>query len=162
MVSLQQASNWCRQTHTKPVWRLNIPDWLLQTTKGLSSSSSSSSQKIKRVESIDHIAVQYWVVVKAVHLCASRELTLKEYSFLSEPYDYSHSFMQRPVHPSFGPVKPLWTGSKIWVDGFWTGKKIKAQKRYSKTGDIVNYALQVSVNGVTCMFIVNFSSSDTF
>ena len=38
----------------------------------------------------------------------------------------------------------------------WTGrnmgeKKMKEQKRSSKTIDIVSYALEVSVNGVTCV-----------
>ena len=32
----------------------------------------------------------------------------------------------------------------------------------SKTIDIVSYALQVSVNGVTCVFVVHSRSSDTF
>ena len=39
------------------------------------------------------------------------------------------------------------------------GKKIKVQKRSSKTIDIDSY---VSVNGVTCMFVVHFRSSETF
>ena len=36
------------------------------------------------------------------------------------------------------------------------------QKRSSKTIDIVSYALEVYVNGVTCVFVVHFRSSDTF
>ena len=36
------------------------------------------------------------------------------------------------------------------------------KKRSSKTIDIVNYALKVSENGVTCVFVVHFKSSDTF
>ena len=39
---------------------------------------------------------------------------------------------------------------------------MKEQKRSSKTIDIVSYALKVSENGVTCMFVVHFRSSDTF
>ena len=39
---------------------------------------------------------------------------------------------------------------------------MKEQKRSSKTIDIVNYASKVSVNGVTCVFVVHFRSSDTF
>ena len=42
------------------------------------------------------------------------------------------------------------------------GKKLKEQKRSSKAIDIVSYALKVSVNGVTCVFVVHFSSLDTF
>ena len=34
--------------------------------------------------------------------------------------------------------------------------KMKEQKRCSKTIDIVSYALEVSVNGVTCVFVVHF------
>ena len=49
--------------------------------------------------------------------------------------------MQRPVHPSFGRVKT--------VTDRWTGKKIKELKRSSKS--YVNYALEVSVNGVMCV-----------
>ena len=41
-------------------------------------------------------------------------------------------------------------------DGLWTGKK-----RSSKTIDIVSYALKVSVNGVTCVFVAHFRSSGT-
>ena len=37
-----------------------------------------------------------------------------------------------------------------------------AKKRSSKTVDIVSYALKVSENGVTCVFVVHFRSSDTF
>ena len=41
---------------------------------------------------------------------------------------------------------------------------MKEQKRSSKTIDIVSYALnlKVSENGVTCVFVVHFRSSDTF
>ena len=42
------------------------------------------------------------------------------------------------------------------------GKKMKEQKRSSKTINIVSYDLEVSVNGVTCVFVVHFRSSDTF
>ena len=35
-------------------------------------------------------------------------------------------------------------------------------KKSSKTIDIVCYALKVSENGVTCVFVVHFRSSDTF
>ena len=41
-------------------------------------------------------------------------------------------------------------------------KKMKEQKRSSKTIDIVSYALNVSVNGVTCVFVVHFRFSDRF
>ena len=51
----------------------------------------------------------------------------------------------------------------------WTGrntggrvKKLRSQKRSSKTIDIVIYALKVSVNGVTCVFVVLFRSKKTF
>ena len=43
------------------------------------------------------------------------------------------------------------------VDGY----KMKEQKRSSQTIDIVSYALNVSVDGVTCVFVVHFRS-DTF
>ena len=43
------------------------------------------------------------------------------------------------------------------VDGLW-----RVKKRSSKTVDIVSYALKVSENGVTCVFVVHFRSSDTF
>ena len=45
---------------------------------------------------------------------------------------------------------------EIWVDGCWTGKTIKEQKICSKTIDIVSYALEMSVNGATCVLVVNF------
>ena len=65
--------------------------------------------------------------------------------------------MQRPVHPSFGWEKTV-------VDGRNTGGRVKDEgaKKGSKTIDIFSYALEVSVNGVTCVFIVYFWSSDTF
>ena len=44
----------------------------------------------------------------------------------------------------------------------WTGKKMKEQKQNKqkeiKTIDIVSYALKVSVNGVTSVFVVLFRS----
>ena len=46
--------------------------------------------------------------------------------------------------------------------GAWMGKKMKEQKRCSKTIDIVSYALEVIVNGVRCVFVAHFRSSDTF
>ena len=49
-----------------------------------------------------------------------------------------------------------------WVEIWWTGKKMKEQKKSSKTIDIVSYALKVGENGVTCVFVVHFRSSDTF
>ena len=51
---------------------------------------------------------------------------------------------------------------EIWVDGWWSGNKIKEQKRSSNTIDIVSYALEVSVNGAPCVFVVHVRSSDTF
>ena len=39
---------------------------------------------------------------------------------------------------------------------------MKEQKTSSKTIDIVIYALEMSVSGVTCVFVVHFRSSDTF
>ena len=50
----------------------------------------------------------------------------------------------------------LWMGRNV-VDG----NKIKEPKRCSKTIDIVSYALEVSVNGVTFVFVVCFRSPDT-
>ena len=47
-----------------------------------------------------------------------------------------------------------------WTGG--TGKEMKEQnKKVSKTID-VSSALEVSVNGVTCVLVVHFQSSDTF
>ena len=42
------------------------------------------------------------------------------------------------------------------------GKKMVEQKRASNTIDIVSYALKVSVDGVTCVFVVHSRTSDTF
>ena len=40
---------------------------------------------------------------------------------------------------------------------------MKEQKNvFSKTIDIVSYALKVSRNGVICVFVVHFRSLDTF
>ena len=36
------------------------------------------------------------------------------------------------------------------------------EQKSSKTIDIVSYALKVSENCVTCVFVVHFRSSDTF
>ena len=44
-----------------------------------------------------------------------------------------------------------------WTAGGWV-KKTKEQKRSSKTIDIVNYALKVSVNGVICVFLAHLRS----
>ena len=48
----------------------------------------------------------------------------------------------------------------------WTGggqvKKMNGQKKSSKTIDVVSYALKVSVNGVICVFVAHFRSSETF
>ena len=43
-----------------------------------------------------------------------------------------------------------------------TCPKNEGAKKASKTIDIVSYALEVSVNGVTCVFVVHVRSSDTF
>ena len=56
--------------------------------------------------------------------------------------------MQRHVHLSFGWVKPLWTGRN--TDG---RIKMKELKGSSKTIEMVSYALEVSVNGVTYMCV---------
>ena len=64
-----------------------------------------------------------------------------------------HSFIEtRP--PVIWMVK-----NEIWVDGWWTGKKVKEQKRSSKTIDIVSYALKVSENGGICVFVAHFRST---
>ena len=67
-----------------------------------------------------------------------------------------HSLMQRPVHLSFGQVKPF-------VDRYkcgWMGKKIKEQNEFSKMIDMVSYASKVSENG-SCVFVVHFRSPET-
>ena len=46
-----------------------------------------------------------------------------------------HSFMQRPVHPSFGPPVIFWG------------------EMSSTTIGIVSYALKLSVNGITCVCV---------
>ena len=51
----------------------------------------------------------------------------------------------------------LWTGRNM---GGWA-KKLRSKKRSSETIDIGSYALEVGVNGVTCVFVVHFRSSDT-
>ena len=38
----------------------------------------------------------------------------------------------------------------------------KGAKKFPKTIDIISCASKVSVNGVTCVFVVHFRSSDTF
>ena len=81
---------------------------------------------------------------------------------VSQCVSVTNSFMQRPVHPSFGWVKPIMDGYKYgWTGGGWV-KNEGAKKRSSKTIYIVSYALKVSVNGVTCVFVVLFRSSGTF
>ena len=50
--------------------------------------------------------------------------------------------MQRPVHQLFGWVKPVWMGRNM-------GGRVK---KSSKIIDIVSYALEMSVNGVICVF----------
>ena len=46
------------------------------------------------------------------------------------------------------------------------GNRVKNEndgsKKYSKTIDIVSYAVKVSGNGVICVFVAHFRSSDTF
>ena len=42
------------------------------------------------------------------------------------------------------------------------GVKKEGAKKSSKAIDIVMYVLKVSVNGVTCVFVVHLRSSDTF
>ena len=39
---------------------------------------------------------------------------------------------------------------------------MKEGRRSAKTIDIASYALKVSVNGVICVFVAHFRSSDTF
>ena len=39
-------------------------------------------------------------------------------------------------------------------DGWCTSKKMKEEKKSSKTIDMVSYALKVSVNGVMCLLIL--------
>ena len=39
---------------------------------------------------------------------------------------------------------------------------MKVQKRFSKNVDIVSCDLKVNENGVPCVFVVHFRSSDTF
>ena len=46
--------------------------------------------------------------------------------------------------------------------GGWVTKLRSNKEQSSKTIDIVSYASKVSVNGVTCVFVVHFRSSDTF
>ena len=49
------------------------------------------------------------------------------------------------------------------VEIWWTGKKMKEQKKRSSSSiDTVSYALDVSVNGVICVFVAHFRSSGTF
>ena len=77
---------------------------------------------------------------------------LKEAKICTFSGDYV-SFMQIPVHLSFGRVKTLWTGSNI------SGQvQNKEQERSSKIRDIVSYALKM---GVTCVFVVSTKNMST-
>ena len=67
--------------------------------------------------------------------------------------------MQRPVHPSFGQVKPMWTGRNM--GGRVKNGAKKSSKKPINTGS-VSYALEVIVNGILRVFVVLFRSSDTF
>jgi len=49
--------------------------------------------------------------------------------------------MQKPIHPSFGWVKPRCGQVEILV----VEEKMKEQKRFSKIIDIVSYALKMGV-----------------
>ena len=79
--------------------------------------------------------------------------------FIIKYYQQSqyHSRVYAETRP---PV--IWAGknhcgrAEIW------GKKMKEQTKSPKTIDIVSYASKVSVNGVMCVFVVHFRSSDTF
>ena len=44
------------------------------------------------------------------------------------------SFMQGPIHLSFGQVEPIVDGKKYW----WTGKKLRSKKSFPKS-EIVSY-----------------------
>ena len=70
---------------------------------------------------------------------------------------FQHSFMYRPIRPSFGWVKKrLWTGRNV-------GRQVKkGAKKSSKTIEIISYALEVYINGVICVFVAHFRSSGTF
>ena len=61
--------------------------------------------------------------------------------------------MLRPVNPSFGWVKTVVDVQKYG----WMGKKMKGKKYI----DIGSYTLEVSVNGVICVFVVHFRSYQT-
>ena len=66
--------------------------------------------------------------------------------------------MQTPVHPPFGPGKNRCGRVEIWVDGWWTVKKMKEQNKMSpQTIDVVSYAAKMSVNCATCVFVVSTS-----
>ena len=83
----------------------------------------------------------------------------KQNNSYSENDILMHSFMQRPIHPSFGRLKTVvWMGRNM---GVWV-KNLRSIKNVSENLDIVSYALEVSVNGVTCVCVVHFISSDTF
>ena len=59
------------------------------------------------------------------------------------------SFMQRPVHLSFGRVKPIVDKYNYhWTGGGWV-------RKFSKIIDLVSYALKI---GVTCVFVVYLKS----
>ena len=56
----------------------------------------------------------------------------------------------------------LWTPKKYMQRPvMWTGRNMGG-RGLPKTIDIVSYASKMSVNGVTCAFVVHFRSSDTF
>ena len=74
-------------------------------------------------------------------------------NILKDQAQWHHSFMERPVHLSFGRVKRIWTNRNM-------GGRVKNEG--AKTIDIVSYALKVSINVFTCVFVVHFRSSGTF
>ena len=61
-----------------------------------------------------------------------------------------HSFMQKTRPPVIWMGKNCCGQVEIRVDG---QKRFRSKKRSFVTIDIVSYALEVSVNGVTCVFV---------
>ena len=58
----------------------------------------------------------YWLLLQFTRPCPLG-------TGLMRVVDVRHSCMQRPVHPSFGRVKPVVDGKKYgWMSGWWMGK----------------------------------------
>ena len=103
--------------------------------------------------------------IKGVHtLIHMKQQSLEQWGHSLASFSFSIQIKHRKTSAKLWKMNVIWTGKNEYGRlKIKYGERVKNEGAKSyKTIDSVSYALKLNENGVRCVFVVHFRSSDTF